>query len=112
MKAGRESRAGRLALCACSARCSLGRGPRVWEEHVKAPKCDARAGPSPAPHPPPHPTHPIPRTHPSPTFVIVEPRWQCAPTSSRFLSALIWSRNHCRWVLRMPNLEPASPVDT
>lgn len=30
-----------------------------------------------------------------PTLVMVEPRWQCAPTSSRLGSALIWSRNHC-----------------
>lgn len=29
-------------------------------------------------------------------LLMVLPRWQCAPTSSRLLSALIWSRNHCR----------------
>ena len=45
-------------------------------------------------------------------LVMVDPRWECTPTRLSLSSERMRSRNHCRWLLRMPNLELARPVDT
>lgn len=49
----------------------------------------------------------------TPTSVLVEPRRLCTPMSSTAsLFSRAHSRNQSRWVLRIPNVLPAMPVDT